>query len=323
MSQQSPPPENKPRFSADDLFVYVVGTVIAAPLGKAGVDALLVEDYIKGSLALLAGISFAACAFTFKLWKSGLNDRARDFVQKTARHRVLLGVGAITLAGYAFVVVPEFLRTATRKSDVEVIFALKSELSDAVKKIASLSSQLEAKDRELTAVRQALESEQKKHGEAPAVPPAPPISADEIRARKNAWKIVDGQLTDFERIFGEVDDIIATWASVRTSLTQKIFDLRQHLGVERNRLNISRQTYSTFADLRQIDSSQLENLALSIESLLQASSQLRENVSATDFQATISPYVDAVSIENERAKQWLAAAKLIEKESLTQLSVSK
>ncbi len=324
MSEERPPPENKPKFSPDDLLVYVVGSVIAAPLGKAGIDALMLEEYAKGGFALLAGISLATCAFTFKLWKSSLNEHAREAVEKIARHRVLLAVGAITLAAYTFVVLPDFLRIAERKSDTEMIgqiTGLKAQLSDALKQAASLHSQLEAKDRDLGAARLALENEQKKHGDTPSLPPvAPPLSADEIERRKTAWKIVEGQLNGFDRIFGEGDAIVAEGKSDQSGLTQKVLDLRQHLGIARNRFGTLRSTYSRYPDILQIDTSKLDTLASAIESLLQTSGQLPSTTSLPEFADAVGPYIDSLKTENGLAKQWVSAAQIFAKARQKELS---
>lgn len=143
-------------------------------------------------------------------------------------------------------VVPDFLRIASRKSETELlnqIGGLKNQITTALKQVASVSSQLEASNRELLATRQALENEQSKNGVKASLPQsfAPP-SSEEIEAKINAWKGVDGQLNDFNRILSEGDVIVPGGRSDQSGLTQKTFDFRQRLGVARNRLNIFRGT---------------------------------------------------------------------------------
>jgi hypothetical protein len=63
MSDEGPAIKPKAPFPRAQLLFYVIGTVVAAPLGKSGWDALMIGDYLRGGLALTAAVAAAIGAF--------------------------------------------------------------------------------------------------------------------------------------------------------------------------------------------------------------------------------------------------------------------
>ena len=101
----------------------------------------------------------------------------------------------------------------------------------------------------------------------------------------------------------------------------KAIEFRGHLGNARNRLGTFRATYSDYSDIQQgVDPGKLERLALAIENLLQASSQLPPTVSPSEYESTIVPYINPLKREIETARQWAGTTKAIADASIAELS---
>jgi hypothetical protein len=107
----------KPPFPKGDLYFYIAGSVIAAPLGKAGIDALIAGQYFKAALALSAGIAIATGAFSYKYWESHLSEPTRRLIQDISRYKAVLAGAILALAAYSFVVVPNFIEVLRGRSE--------------------------------------------------------------------------------------------------------------------------------------------------------------------------------------------------------------
>jgi hypothetical protein len=141
--QPKPPP-----FPKADLYFYVAGTVIAAPLGKAGIDALFAADYFRALLALTAGISVAVAAFSYRYWESHLSEPARKLIRDLSRYKAFLSVALLVLAAYSFVVVPNFIEVLRGRSELEERYR---------KQIDNLRAEIKLKTQEFISSQQALE----------------------------------------------------------------------------------------------------------------------------------------------------------------------
>jgi hypothetical protein len=142
---QEPPSAEKEKFSSDNFVVFIGGTCIAAPLCKSGLDSVLAGEYVKGAFAFCLGLSVAAAAFTFRFWKSGLNDESREFIRRISRRKQWVVPALIILSTYAYVVVPDFYSSAQRRlnpsNDSALILQLQSQITDRDKQISDLRAQ--------------------------------------------------------------------------------------------------------------------------------------------------------------------------------------
>jgi hypothetical protein len=102
------PSEREP-FPRAQLYFYVIGTVIAAPLAKSGWDALMAGDYVRGAIALSAAVVAAAGAFSFQYWESHLEEPTRKVIRELVSNKALVAASAIIFFGYVAVVVPDFI----------------------------------------------------------------------------------------------------------------------------------------------------------------------------------------------------------------------
>jgi hypothetical protein len=191
--------------------------------------------------------------------------------------------------------------------------------------VANLQSQLATarRDRDLAVLER--DAARREHGEnittAPKpVPPPETIKADDIEARIDVWKSIDGQMNELVRILGEGDRIVANWKSNQGSLTQMVNEFRQHLNILRNRLSQLVDANSEFSDLKAIDRAVPNRLALAIENLLQASSQLPPNTQAADYETTISPYIGPLRRELGPVEQWAQSIRNLAGSSVSELS---
>jgi hypothetical protein len=102
------PNERKP-FPHAELYFYVIGTVVAAPLAKSGWDALMAGDYVRGGLALSAAIVAAIGAFSFRYWESHLQEPTRRVIRELVSNKAIVAALFLIFSGYLAVVVPNFI----------------------------------------------------------------------------------------------------------------------------------------------------------------------------------------------------------------------
>lgn len=105
--------EKKP-FPHDELLFYVIGTVVAAPLAKSGWDALMAGDYVRGGIALSGAIVAAAGSFSFRFWKSHLEEPTRRIIREIAANKAIVAALLLVLLGYVVVVFPHFTEKLAR-----------------------------------------------------------------------------------------------------------------------------------------------------------------------------------------------------------------
>ena len=156
---------------------------------------------------------------------------------------------------------------------------------------------------------------------APIPPPSPAKTMDDIEARIDVWKSIEGQMNDFVRILGEGDRIVANWkTSPPGGLANTVSQFRQNLNIIRGRLAQLIGSNPDFSDLRIIDQNVPGKLSASIENLLQAASQLRSDVTATEYDANIRSYIGPLRRELATVKQWSQATKSLANSSVAELS---
>jgi hypothetical protein len=156
---------------------------------------------------------------------------------------------------------------------------------------------------------------------APSQPNAPPsLKAEDAEARIDVWKSIEGQMNDFSRVLGEGDAIVAKWTTNQSGLSPAIFDFRQHFQITRNRLAQLIGTYSDFSDLKIIDQGATARLSSTVENLLQALSQLPQNILPSDYESMIGPYIGQLKRELEPVKKWTATTKSLANSSVSELS---
>jgi hypothetical protein len=144
---------------------------------------------------------------------------------------------------------------------------------------------------------------------------------DDIEARIDVWKSIEGQMNDFARILGEGDRIVANWkTSPPGGLANTVSQFRQNLNIIRGRLAQLIGSNPDFSDLRIIDQNVPGKLSASIENLLQAASQLRSDVTATEYDANIRSYIGPLRRELATVKQWSQATKSLANSSVAELS---
>jgi hypothetical protein len=143
-------PEHEP-FPRADLYLLILSTIVAAPLGKSGWDALMTGDYVKGGLALTAGAVALIGGFSFKYWQSHLAAPTRKMFREIVSNRSLVAAGGLIFISYGFVVLPDLVRTIDPPQRNSEILQLKSQLKEAQDQNASLQLQLISALKELEA----------------------------------------------------------------------------------------------------------------------------------------------------------------------------
>jgi hypothetical protein len=146
----------------------------------------------------------------------------------------------------------------------------------------------------------------------PVNPPPTPIEklkADDVEARIDAWKSVEGQMNDFLRVLGEGDNIAETWKANQGSLTNAALEFRGHLGIIRNRLADLVGSYPGFSDLKLIDQQVPAPLASAIENLVQASSQFPKTATPAEYEAYTGPYIGPIRRQTSSVRRWVLTMK--------------
>ena len=100
-------PKQPDPFPRAELWFYVIGTVVAAPLAKSGWDALMAGDKLRGALSLTAAAVAAVGGFSFKYWESHLATPTRAVIREFISNRMVVGAVLLIFLAYGFVVLPD------------------------------------------------------------------------------------------------------------------------------------------------------------------------------------------------------------------------
>jgi hypothetical protein len=196
---------------------------------------------------------------------------------------------------------------------------IKADLGAANQRAASLQAQLDTAIRERDAARQS-------HGEnvvsaSPQPAPSPEtIKVDDIEARIDAWKSIDGQMNDLRRFLGEGDHIVANWKTSQAALSQMLVEFRNHIAVLQERLSQLVAANADFSDLKAVDQAVLSKLASAIGNLLETSSQLPKETTQDGYETSVGPYVGLLKRQLTTAKQWADGVKNLASSSVSDLS---
>ena len=192
--------------------------------------------------------------------------------------------------------------------------------------VAALQSQLATarRDRDLAILER--DAARQSHGEniAPASPrsasPPETIRSDDIEARIDAWKSIDGQMNDLNRILGEGDHVVADWKSSRATLSPTIAEFRSGIAVLRERLSQLLASNSEFSDLKAVNESVLVKLASVIENLFETSTQIPKETNQDGYEASVGPYVGSLKRQLIMVKQWVGGVRNLAASSISDLS---
>jgi hypothetical protein len=145
------------------------------------------------------------------------------------------------------------------------------------------------------------------------------LRLDNLEARIDVWKSIEGQMNDFNRTLGEGDALVARWKTDQTGLSEAVMGFRQRLNITRGRLAQLIGTYSDFSDLKVIDQAVPAKLSSAVENLLQASTQLPQNTQPSDYETVIGPYIGPFRRELGTTTQWVQSIKNVAASSVSEL----
>jgi hypothetical protein len=165
----------------------------------------------------------------------------------------------------------------------------------------------------------------REHGEvAPGPPPAPlpqSMKANEIDARLDAWKGVEAQMNDLDRILSEGGEIAKNWKNYdRQSLMSKISAFRQESVIVNQRLNNLLGANNEFSDLSVIDANAMRRLQIFNQNLLDAINQTPQDGPKDELQTSVVPYIGPVEREMLSLKAWLQATRNVAESSVRELT---
>jgi hypothetical protein len=106
MTDEDQPKQPDP-FPKADLWFYVIGTVVAAPLAKSGWDALMAGDSVRGAVSLTAAVVAAVGAFSFRYWESHLAVPTRRVIREIVSNKMVVAAALLIFLAYCFVVIPD------------------------------------------------------------------------------------------------------------------------------------------------------------------------------------------------------------------------
>ena len=115
MSQDREFPTKKLRFHLTTTIFVVLGTCLAGPLCKSGIDAIMVGE-CKSHRRFGNRNSISGGRLHVQVLESSLNEKTQEAVQKIVPHRGLLAVVLTITVAYFYVVAPDFYTSLSRRT---------------------------------------------------------------------------------------------------------------------------------------------------------------------------------------------------------------
>jgi hypothetical protein len=117
------------------------------------------------------------------------------------------------------------------------------------------------------------------------IPPIPPsLKTDEIEARLDAWKAVETQLNDIDRLLAEGDDTLKIWENDKEPKLRDVsIKFENDAANQRNRLRALLSTYHDYSDLSVVNPGTLDKLATFAENMYNALIQLPSAITEEDY----------------------------------------
>jgi len=260
--------------------------------------------YIENVPDLVAITTFIICLCILAVleWKDWLNFKRRGLFITCLMFLILLYA---SISAYAFI----YLRAPPETNPA----------------ITELQTKFAAALRERDIAISERDEARREHGEVtpdPSLVPLPPsMKASEIDARLDAWKGVEAQMNDLDRILSEGDEIIRNWKNYdRQSLMTKISVFRQESTIVYQRLNNLLGANSDFSDLKAIDGNAMRKLQIFNQNLLDAINQTLQDASKDELQTSVAPYIGPVEREIASLKNWLQTTKHVAESSALELT---
>jgi hypothetical protein len=191
--------------------------------------------------------------------------------------------------------------------------------------VTDLQTKLAAALRERDIAISQRDAARRDRGDTSPSQPIPPIpqslKTDEIDARLDAWKAVEAQLNDIDRLLSEGDDTLKIWESDnQPALRDASIKFVNDSGAQRNRLRALLTTYPEFSDLSVIDPASLDKLATLANNLYSALIQLPLDMTKDDYVNATEPYIRPVKREIKSLKDWSKATRKVAESSVLELT---
>jgi len=290
---------------------YTDRTSVLTPLLLPALAALAVLGiewttlgFIENAPVIVRFATFVIAAFVLAALQS------RDWLKFKGRYLfpgLLAGLVLLYLAicSYAFFYLQE------PSSPSALVIDLQTKLAAALRERDIAISQRDAAKRD--------------RGDVSPSPPIPPIpqslKTDEIEARIDAWKAVEAQLNDIDRLFSEEDRTVDNWQSGnKEALRGTSITFLDDATNQRNRLKQLLDTYHDFSDLSVVDPTILDKLSTYTQNLYTAVIQLPGDMAKDDYVSAIKPYIGPIKREMAFIKQWIQATRKVAESSVLELA---
>jgi hypothetical protein len=290
---------------------YTDRTSVLTPLFLPALAALAVLGiewttlgFIENAHVIVRLATFVIAAFVLAVLESRgwLEFRGRYLFVGLLSGLVLLYAA---ICGYAFFYLREPSTPSARETELE------TKLAAALREVDIANLQRDAAKRD--------------HGDISPSPPIPPIpqflKTDELDARLDAWKAVETQLKDVDRLLSEGDNMVNNWQSGNEGVVRDLSAaFANSAGNQRNRLKELLGTYNNFSDLSVVDPATLDKLAMFADNLYKELIQLPADLTKDDYINTTKPYIGPIKREMASIKQSSQAMRKVAESSVLELT---
>jgi hypothetical protein len=160
------------------------------------------------------------------------------------------------------------------------------------------------------------------------VSPSPPIpqipqslKTDEVDSRLDAWRAVETQLNDVDRLLSDGDSLVNSWQNGNEDAVRGISNtFANSSGNQRNRLKQLLGTYNSFTDLSVVDPNTLDRLAMFAFNLSSELGQLPADVAKDEYLNSTKPFIGAIKREMASLKQWTQTTRKVAESSILELT---
>jgi hypothetical protein len=287
--------------------------VVVPPLGhfiRTGAIAMLEWESLKHTESApwyfdVGSVALAIAVVSVHEYRGWLNFKNKNYYLRTIG---ILAAAWVALSAYT---IYQYNFNAPTIIDPQIT-TLQSELATA------------RRDRDLAILER--DTAKRERGQevspSPPAPSAPPTATmDDLDARIDVWKSIDGQMDDLSRVLIDGNQIVTDWKSLKPSaLSPRVGQFRNHLDILRQRLGELIGANPDFSDLRAVDVSVPTKLRSAIENLFETAGQTSDEIDQAGYENSLGPYIGPLRRQLIQVKTWIDGVKHLAESSVADLS---